>query len=82
MWGEIFDNYFTRYLGNNEIAERVSFEDVELALANLKKFSFVGSFENMKLSVNKLFTKLGMFTSGIDFQKINSSNSRKFPTLH
>ena len=79
---KFFDNCFTRYLGNDEIEERVSFEDVEIALANLKKFSFVGSFEKMELSVNKLFTKLGIVSSGIDFsRKINSSNPKKISNI-
>ena len=79
---KFFDNCFTRYLGNDEIEECVSFEDVEIALANLKKFSFVGSFEQMELSVNKLFTKLGMVSSGIDFsRKINSSNPKKISNI-
>ena len=79
---KFFDNCFTRYLGNDEIEERVSFEDVEIALANLKKFSFVGSFEQMELSVNKLFTKLDVTSSGIDFsRKINSSNPKKISNI-
>jgi SAM-dependent methyltransferase len=79
---KFFDNCFTRYLGNDEIEERVSFEDVEIALANLKNFSFVGSFEQMELSVNKLFTKLGIALSGIDFsRKINSSNPKKISNI-
>ena len=72
-----FDNCFTRYLGNKEIVDGVSFEDSEIALANLDKFSFVGSFQHMELSVNKLFAKFGLDSTGIDFsEKINSSNPK------
>ena len=79
---KFFDNCFTRYLRNDEIEAHVSFEDVEIALANLEKFSFVGSFEHMELSVNKLFTNLGLNSSDIDFsRKINCSNPKKVSNI-